>query len=251
MATRAQTGRTVFDGAEHAYERARPTYAIEPLLAALLLAGCGDLGDVADLAAGTGKLTRLLVPHASSIVAIEPSPAMRSAFRRSLPEIEVLDGRAEQIPLPDGSLDLVTVGEAFHWFRPAPSIAEIGRVLRPGGALVVAMNEWRTDAAPWLAPLLDRSQFGRRVRRPGRNWRRALESSELFDGYCEAAKPHDLPLTHDAFVDLMRSMSQVNALPPEERETYLDGVRAVLDEHAPRPLVVPFRTRAVAARRRG
>jgi SAM-dependent methyltransferase len=251
MATRARTGRTVFDGAEQAYERARPTYAIEPLLAALLLAGCGDLGDVADLAAGTGKLTRLLVPHASSIVAIEPSPAMRRAFQQTLPDIEVLDGRAEKIPLPDASLDLVTVGEAFHWFRPGPAIAEIARVLRPGGGLVVAMNEWRTDAAPWLTQIFASTRSRRRVRRPGRNWRRALESSPQFDGYCEAAKPHDLPLTREGFVDLMRSMSQVNALPADERETCLDGVRAVLEEHAPRPLVVPFRTRAVAARRRG
>ena len=251
MATRARTGRTAFDGAEHAYERARPGYAIEPLLAALLLAGCGDLGDVADLAAGTGKLTRLLVPHASSIVAIEPSPAMRRAFQLALPDVQVLDGRAEQIPLPDASLDLVTVGEAFHWFRPTPAIAEIARVLRPGGALVVAVNEWRTDAAPWLSRVFAHGRAARRVRRPGRNWRGALESSELFDGCCEAAKPHDQPLTQDAFIDLMRSLSQVNALPADERETYLDGVRDVLEELAPHLLVVPFRTRAIAARRRG
>ena len=61
MATERLTGATAFDGIEQAYERVRPTYAIEAILTALLLAGAGDLGDVADLAAGTGKLTRLLV----------------------------------------------------------------------------------------------------------------------------------------------------------------------------------------------
>jgi SAM-dependent methyltransferase len=251
MAARAPTGATAFDGAERAYERARPTYAIEALLAALLLAGCGDLGDVADLAAGTGKLTRVLQPHATTLVAIEPSPAMRQAFQLALPDVEVIDGRAEAIPLPDASLDLVTVGEAFHWFRPEPAIAEIGRVLRPGGALVVASNEWRTDAAPWLRQVFARERAGHRVHRPGRDWRRVLEASELFDGYCESAKPHEQELTHAAFLDLVRSMSHVNSLPAEERDAFLAGLRELVDELAPRPLVVPIRTRAVAARRRG
>src|ERR1700712_4009526 len=115
MAARAPTGATAFDGAERAYERARPTYAIEALLTALLLAGCGDLGDVADLAAGTGKLTRGLVAPPTTRVALQPPPAVRAAFQLALPDVEVLDGRAERIPLPDASLDLVTVGEAFHW----------------------------------------------------------------------------------------------------------------------------------------
>jgi SAM-dependent methyltransferase len=251
MATRAHTGATAFDGAERAYERARPTYAIEALLTALLLAGCGDLGDVADLAAGTGKLTRVLLPHASSMVAIEPSPAMRQAFQVALPDVPVLDGRAEQIPLADHSLDLVTVGEAFHWFRPAAAIEEIGRVLRPGGALVVASNEWRTDAAPWLRQVFARERSGRRVRRPGRNWRRALEASPLFDGFCEAAQPHDQQLTRGAFVDLVRSMSHVNALAEDERDAYVASLRDLVDEIAPHPLIVPIRTRAWAARRRG
>ncbi|MEO9176955.1 MAG: class I SAM-dependent methyltransferase [Gaiellales bacterium] len=250
MATHTHTGATAFDGAELAYERARPGYALEALLTALLLAGCGDLGDVADLAAGTGKLTRVLAPHASSIVAIEPSAAMREAFRLALPDVEVIGGRAEQIPLPDGSLDLVAVGEAFHWFRPVPAIAEIARVLRPGGALLVARNEVRSDAAPWLARVYA-ERSGRRVRRPGLNWRRALEQSAQFEGFCEAAKPHDQQLTNDALVDLSRSMSRVNALGPEARDAYLARLRELVDEHAPQPLIVPYRTRAVAARRRG
>jgi SAM-dependent methyltransferase len=251
MAAPAHTGATVFDGAERAYERARPTYAIEALLAALLLAGCGDLGDVADLAAGTGKLTRVLLPLATTIVAIEPSPAMRRAFQLALPDVEVLDGRAERIPLADRSLDLVTVGEAFHWFRPQPAIAEIARVLRPGGGLVVASNEWRTHTAPWMQQVFAGERAGRRLHRPGSDWRQVLERSELFDGYCEAAKPHEQELTHEAFVDLVRSMSHVNALPARERIAYLESLRELLDEVAPEPLVVPIRTRAVAARRRG
>lgn len=251
MAATAPTGQTAFDGTQSAYERARPTYAIEAILASLLLAGCSGIGDVADLAAGTGKLTRVLQPHALSIVAIEPSPSMRAAFASATDGVEVLDGRAEAIPLADASVDLVTVGAAFHWFRPTPALAEIARVLRPGGGLVVANNEWRTDAAPWLAAVYQSARSRRRVRAPGRNWRRALESSAHFEAPCEAAKPHDQELSPEAFIDLSRSLSSVNVLAPGERDAYLAGLRALVDELAPRPLVVPFRTRAVAARRRG
>ena len=251
MATERLTGATAFDGIEQAYERVRPSYAIEAILTALLLAGAGDLGDVADLAAGTGKLTRLLVPHATSIVAIEPSPSMRKAFVRATEGVEVLDGRAEEIPLDDASVDLVTVGAAFHWFRPEPALREIARVLRPGGGLVVANNEWRIDAAPWLAEVYKSARTRRRVRAPGRHWRRALEASRFFEAPCEAAKPHDQLLSHEAFIDLSRSLSSVNVLAPAERDTYLQGLRELVDGLAPGPLVVPFRTRAVAARRRG
>jgi SAM-dependent methyltransferase len=245
------TGQTAFDGTQRAYERARPTYAIEAILTSLLLAECGGIGDVVDLAAGTGKLTRVLRPHAQSIVAIEPSPSMRAAFRRATEGVEVLDGRAEAMPLEDASADLVTVGAAFHWFRPAAALMEIARVLRPGGALVIANNEWRTDAAPWLAEVYKNARGRRRVRAPGRSWRRALEGCPLFDAPCEAAKPHDQVLSHDAFIDLSRSLSSVNVLAEAERDVYLAGLRAIVDELAPGPLVVPFRTRAVAARRRG
>jgi hypothetical protein len=78
-----------------------------------------------------------------------------------------------------------------------------------------------------------------------------LEGSELFDGYCEAAQPHEQELTPAAFVDLVRSMSHVNSLPAAERIAFIASLRELVDELAPRPLVVPIRTRAVAARRRG
>jgi ubiquinone/menaquinone biosynthesis C-methylase UbiE len=249
MVTMHVTGATAFDGIERAYERTRPGYAMQAILTALLLAGAGDLGDVADVAAGTGKLTRLIAPHASSLVAIEPSAPMRAAFALAQPEIEIRDGHAEDLPLGDASLDLVTVGEAFHWFRPTPALAEIARVLRPGGALVIASNDWRVDAAPWLREVFAGPVAGQRVRRPGRSWRRTLERSPLFEPYCEAAQPHEVTLTHADFLDLIRSQSRVNAMEPDVREAHVADVQSRLAAAAPDPLAMPFRTRAVAARR--
>src|SRR5436190_13208524 len=122
-----------FGAAASDYERARPSYppqAIETLKAD---AGIGPGRRVCDLAAGTGKLTRLLVATGADVVAVEPVPGMREQLSEVLPEIEVLDGTAEAIPLDDGSLDVVTVAQAFHWFNFDEALAEIRRVLRPGG----------------------------------------------------------------------------------------------------------------------
>ena len=252
VATSLPTGQTAFDGAQRAYERARPTYAIEAVLTSLLLAGCHGIGDVADLAAGTGKLTRVLQPHAHSIIAIEPSPSMRAAFAQAVEGVEVRDGRAESIPLDDASVDLVTVGAAFHWFRPAPALAEIARVLRPGGALVVANNEWRTDAAPWLVRGLQE-----RAPAPPACGRRAGTGAARSRAPCSSRRParrrsRTTSCSRTTRSSTSRGRSRASTCwPRPSAMRYLASLRAIVDEHAPGPLVVPFRTRAVAARRRG
>ena len=95
---------------------------------------------VLDLAAGTGKLTRLLVPSGADVVAVEPVAAMRDEMRAVLPDLEILDGTAEAIPLGDGSVDAVTVAQAVHWFDLERAVPEMLRVLRPGGALVLVWS---------------------------------------------------------------------------------------------------------------
>lgn len=105
-----------------------------------------------DLAAGTGKLTRLLVPTGARVVAVEPVDAMRDRLEVACPGVDARAGTAEAIGLPDGSADVVTVAQAFHWFDPPAALAEIARVLRPGGWLAIAYNE-RDDRVPWVAEL--------------------------------------------------------------------------------------------------
>ena len=102
--------------------------------------GIGPGRDVLDLAAGTGKLTRQLVPLGARIVAVEPIDAMRAELERAVPAVEALAGTAEAIPLPDGSVDAVTCAQAFHWFRADEAVREIRRVLRPGGGLALLWN---------------------------------------------------------------------------------------------------------------
>src|SRR5262245_57393509 len=104
------------------YDRGRPAYprAVIDRLAAVASVGPGT--DVLDLAAGTGKLTRQLAGLGASVVAVEPSAGMRAQFAASVPGVRVLDGTAEAIPLTDGSVDVVTVAQAFHWFRSTDAL---------------------------------------------------------------------------------------------------------------------------------
>src|SRR5262245_685279 len=104
-----------FAASASAYERGRPSYPAEAV--ELLAREVGTSGArVLDIGAGTGKLTRLVAPHARSIIAIEPVEAMRDALSAALPSVQVLAGVAESIPLGDGSVDVALAAQAFHWF---------------------------------------------------------------------------------------------------------------------------------------
>src|SRR5206468_5357104 len=92
---------------------------------------------VLDLAAGTGKLTRVLVERFPHVIAVEPLAAMREVGARLVPGAEWLDGTAEALPLPDAAVDAAFVADAFHWFDAVTAAAELARVIRPGGTLVI------------------------------------------------------------------------------------------------------------------
>jgi SAM-dependent methyltransferase len=134
-----------FEHGAAAYAASRPTYPE----AAVDWAVPSGARDVLDLAAGTGKLTAPLVARGLAVVAVEPSDAMRAELARDLPAVRALRGTAEATGLPDASVDAVTVGQAWHWFDPAPASAEIARVLRPGGRLTVVWNV-RDEDEPWV-----------------------------------------------------------------------------------------------------
>jgi ubiquinone/menaquinone biosynthesis C-methylase UbiE len=111
------------------HERGRPVWPTEVLDVAGLL----PPATVLDLGAGTGKLTRLLVPRFSRVICVEPDEAMRDLLSPLCPSADVLAGRAEDIPLAEASVDAVFVAEAFHGFDDERALAEIARVLKPRG----------------------------------------------------------------------------------------------------------------------
>ena len=129
-----------FDRRAEDYEKGRPSYpsaAVDWLVQALRI---GPGATVVDLAAGTGKLTCRPAPHRARVLAVEPVAGMREVLREAVPWVEIFEGTAEQMPFPDGSVDAVTVGQAFHWFRGDEALAEIDRLLRPGGRLGLVWN---------------------------------------------------------------------------------------------------------------
>jgi ubiquinone/menaquinone biosynthesis C-methylase UbiE len=125
-----------FESIGEEYDRYRPGFP--EAAAADIVPDRADA--VLDLGAGTGKFTELLVSRADRVVAVEPSVAMLDVLRAKLPGVEALVGGAESIPLADGSMDAVTVAQAFHWFDRDAACVEIRRVLVPGGVLGLLWN---------------------------------------------------------------------------------------------------------------
>ena len=139
-----------FGTAAAAYAEHRPDYAEAAVRWALQLPGGDPAGSprtgpprrVLDLAAGTGKLTAALAGLGAEVTAVEPDAAMLAELRHGLPSVRALPGCAEEIPLPDGSVDAVLAGQAMHWFDLDRAVPEIARVLAPGG--VAACGTWTT-----------------------------------------------------------------------------------------------------------
>jgi SAM-dependent methyltransferase len=227
-----------FASAADLYERARPSYpqeAIDWLVAQTRLASGST---VVDLGAGTGKLTRLLLPSGARVVAVEPIAEMRAHIQGA----EVLDGTAEAMPLPDGSADVVTVAQAFHWFDHDRALPEIHRVLCEGGKLAIVWN---------MRDLDDPMQRGveellRPIRKevPGQvlgAWRVPLHRSPLFGPATVGEFAYEQQFTTDDLCDRVASTSFVAALPRVDREELLVRVRA-LTYGVEEPFAFPYKT---------
>jgi ubiquinone/menaquinone biosynthesis C-methylase UbiE len=137
------------------YERARPEYPAEAIAWITRELDLREGRTVADLGAGTGKLTRALIATGARVIAVEPGDAMLAELHRVLPGVAALRGAAEAIPLADESVDAITAGSAFHWFRHEEALPELHRVLRPGGALGVLWNS-RDHERPLQQRVVDR-----------------------------------------------------------------------------------------------
>jgi ubiquinone/menaquinone biosynthesis C-methylase UbiE len=140
----ADLGRT-FGRVAEAYDRLRPEFAPEAIDHAVAALRLDPDATVLDLAAGTGKLTRPLRERFAHVIAVEPDDAMH-AYAGG----DTRAGSAEAIPLGDASVDAVFVGDAFSWFDAPRALAEIDRVLQPGGGLVLLWRDWFQREEPPL-----------------------------------------------------------------------------------------------------
>jgi SAM-dependent methyltransferase len=209
-----------FGSAADEYERGRPGYPSQAL-DWLLAAGARR---VLDLGAGTGKLTRQLVDRGVDVVAVEPSEGMRRVMQGVLPDVRVLAGTAEQIPVGDGAVDVVLVAQAWHWVDRARAVPEVARVLSPGGRLGLVWNT-RDERVNWVAEL------GRIMHRGERQQMNTTNPAigppfgpiERFD------VEWTYRVTPAALLDLVASRSYVITSPADAREAILAQVQDLLD----------------------
>jgi SAM-dependent methyltransferase len=239
-----------------AYDLGRPSYPPAALAWIAAELGLDGRSAVLDLAAGTGKLSAGLVPLVGRVLAVEPVAEMRRVLAVRLPRVEAIAGTAEDIPLPDGAVDAVIVGAAFHWFDAEAALAEIHRVLRPGGGLGLLWNRPEWEGEPWypdFSELLERSR-AEQDHPPSRyavgEWRAALERAVGFGPARKREFRHVHHATRAEFLARVASWSVFAALPDEDRRRRLGELEAVLDAAGVAEVDLRYRTDAYRARAR-
>ncbi len=211
----------LFGAVADEYARWRPTYPDE---AVAWLAG--GARTVVDLGAGTGKLTGQLLERGLTVHAVERDLRMLAVLRRRFPDAHAYEAAADRIPLPDQSVDAVLSADAWHWFPVERTVAEVRRVLRPGGWLGLVWNIV-TPVHPWEFELagIDPDQKG--LEGPA-------DTSEQDDGPFPAAEttvetfPWEWPVTPEHFRGYLATNSAVIRLGDHERAAKLDASEAVV-----------------------
>jgi SAM-dependent methyltransferase len=213
-----------------AYERGRPEYT--PAVAEAIVAELGIAPEarVLDLAAGTGKLTRALLGAGLDVVAVEPQAQLREILAASVGGELVLEGFAEEIPLPDASVAAVTVADAFHWFDHVAALREIQRVLIPGGGLAALRivpdwsgASWSHEVGTLIAALgREHPQF------KGSPWQAAAEAAGSWTAPREVRLTMLQPASADGILDYITSISWMAALPDDQRTETISRVGALI-----------------------
>ncbi|MCC3375458.1 class I SAM-dependent methyltransferase [Cohnella sp. REN36] len=149
----AKDSKMRFTNRVETYVKYRPSYpkdAIDYLYDTALLRAAEE---IADIGAGTGIFTRLLLERGSRVTALEPNRAMREAAEQASadePGFRSLPGAAEATGLPDGSVDAIVCAQSFHWFDREAAKAEFRRILKPGGRVALVWNTRKTEGSAFL-----------------------------------------------------------------------------------------------------
>ncbi len=215
---------------------------------------------VADVGAGTGKLTEVLLDLGLRGFSVEPNDAMREEGMRLHASREAFGwskGTAEETGLATGSVDWVLMGSSFHWTDAPRALAEFHRILRPGGAFTALWNprdlernelQATIDAnIQKMVPTLKRVSSGSKVHTEGIDEK--LSSTGHFDGVLFMEAPHEQLMDRDRYLGAWRSVNDIQAQAGAETfqriMTMIEGLVAKMDR-----IVVPYKTRAWTVHRR-
>ncbi|WP_416358007.1 class I SAM-dependent methyltransferase [Aureimonas phyllosphaerae] len=241
-----------FGSSADAYARGRPDYPEE--LQEWLAGIVGTERRVAEIGAGTGKFTRRLLDTGAAVVAVEPVEAMRRQLKAQYPDVPVVDAVAADLPFDDASLDAVCCAQSFHWFATAETLCEFGRVLKPGGSLLLVWNT-RDDTVPWVRALgeIVNAHAGDAPRFASGAWR-APFPAKGFGPLQETRFPHaHAGPVEEVVIDRFLSVSYIAALPAPERERVAERLRAAVaavpNLAGQDKIAVPYVTSAFRCRR--
>ena len=213
------------------YGKYRPNYpqAIIPYLRETIHLNRKHI--IADIGSGTGIFTELFLRHGFTVTGVEPNAAMRAAGEAHLGHFTHFtsrDGTAEATGLPDRSIDLITVAQAFHWLEPEATAAEFARILKPGGHTLLVWNVRLTDT-PFLQNIDDlKKTFGKNYE--------AIHQSHAHEASIRAFfAPSDVQMKsfrHDQILDYAGLRGQIlsSSYMPNEGASGYEAMSAALEE---------------------
>jgi SAM-dependent methyltransferase len=203
------------------YTRSRPGYPSELTRWAL---GPKPL-TVVDIGAGSGQMTRGLLADGHGVMAIEPSAEFVAHLRLQLPDAVAVRAVAEALPLRSGSVDAVVVAQALHLMDCDRALPEFARVLRPGGALVVAWNTIDTTV-PWARRLFELIGVD-----PGyaESPLEAVRNHDFFGPVAQRQVRHWHEISRSGLRDLVASIGLLLRRSQEERDELLGRVERFFD----------------------
>jgi SAM-dependent methyltransferase len=249
-----------FGGIAAHYERYRPGPALEAIGWYLP----HQVSRVVDLGAGTGALSRLLAGRAAEVVAVEPDDRMRGVLTAKVPDVTVLAGTGEAVPLDEGSADAIIASTSWHWMEPNRALQEVARVLVPGGCLGALWTGPDPDG-PFLsqARALTMGSGGSTIGELTGLVNRSVESSEdtliipdgaPFDQPEQATFTWDIALDADELIGLLGTFSWIITLPDDRQAALLGDARELLIAfgiEGSATVDIAWRTQAWRARRHG
>jgi SAM-dependent methyltransferase len=254
----AERGRS-FDAWADEYDRYRPSYPDELFATIQSRLELPERPHVADLGAGTGRASLAMATLGWRVTAIEPGKPMLEQLRGRASEdglvLATVQARAEETGLDPASVDLATAGQAFHWFDKELAVAEMARIVRPGGGVALFWNVRDEEASPFVAgyhALLEK-RFGSadtgRYLQAGRPsgqdaTRRAFEGLVSFNPLEKIELRHELTMSAEEFTGMAFTASYIRALPDDEQVRFRAELAALLAQHGHAPLQpfnIPYR----------
>ncbi|HJR98727.1 MAG TPA: class I SAM-dependent methyltransferase [Actinomycetota bacterium] len=229
------------------YDELRPEYAPDAVAWVAERCGLGPGSRVVDLAAGTGRLSGRFLQVGVDVIAVEPAANMRAVLEQRFPAVHTIVATAESMPIDDGTVDAVVVGNAFHHFNRVAAMTEIHRVLPPGGALAVFWA-WPAEdeqlRIPGMRPIyeaLEQTWAESAITAAHRSWADLPATVTGFDPF----ERREFPITHvlpaARLADLYATSSDIVSMPAPTRAWLLDRIRQ-LSRELPATLRLPGRT---------